>query len=129
MKFNFYKWSLPILILTVAGFQFHEVYTNQLTRWKGGGFGMYSEIHPLDKRVWVITPDSSWIIHDRKTTLGQMAHTLRFFPNNKAMDLFGKKVATTYKLEYFNIEVWEPFLNPENNKLSKKLTARAKFPK
>jgi hypothetical protein len=128
MKNLLLKWSLPVLVLVVIGAQFFMVYRHRLTRWKGGGFGMYSQIHPIDKRVWIVTRDSSWSVHEKNSTLGKMAHTLRFYPNHKKLQQFARKVASTYRIEVFAVEIWEPHLNPKSNTLARKLTARIEYP-
>lgn len=113
----------------MVGAQFFMVYRQNLTRWKGGGFGMYSQIHPIDKRVWIVTKDSSWIVSERKSNLGKMAHTICFYPSQKALKRFTHEVAATYGLEEFTVEIWEPNLNPKTNTLSKKLTAQINYSK
>jgi hypothetical protein len=40
------------LLLAVAALQMFLVEATSLTRWKGGGFGMYSEPHFLSRQIW-----------------------------------------------------------------------------
>jgi hypothetical protein len=123
MKDFFLKWGLPVFIFLMVGHQFYQVYVHNLTRWKGGGFGMYSQIHPQDRRVWVVTPDSSWMIQGTKTRLEKKAHTLRFFPNQQALRDFADLVSKTYALDTLSIEIWEPYLSPETNTPTRKKIA------
>ncbi|MGE9295484.1 MAG: hypothetical protein ACQKBV_04270 [Puniceicoccales bacterium] len=44
-------WLVPALMSVVAGVHFYQVHQHGWTRWKGGGFGMYSEYHPSKKTV------------------------------------------------------------------------------
>lgn len=42
MKPNIRLWITPVILVTVALIQIHESFFNNLTPWKGGGFGMFS---------------------------------------------------------------------------------------
>jgi hypothetical protein len=65
MKGLLLKYTLPAIIIAVAGFQFYQSKYHQLSRWKGGGFGMYSEVHPDRRQIWVITHDSSFQVNSK----------------------------------------------------------------
>ncbi|MDJ0788361.1 MAG: hypothetical protein QNK05_16260 [Myxococcota bacterium] len=47
------KWAPPLLLGAVASVQLAAAQLSPLTRWRGGGFGMYAEIHPDARRVWI----------------------------------------------------------------------------
>ena len=40
-----------------ASLQMWTVHTQGLSRWRGGGFGMYSEFHPTQNDAWVTVAD------------------------------------------------------------------------
>lgn len=40
-------FSLPLLVLIVACIQIYNTETTNLSRWKGGGFGMYTNINEV----------------------------------------------------------------------------------
>lgn len=44
-------FGVPALMCVVALLQLYQVHVNGLTRWKGGGFGMYSEFHANSRQV------------------------------------------------------------------------------
>lgn len=46
---------VPALALVIALIQLIVTHTSTLTPWKGGGFGMYSEIHPNKRQLWLIS--------------------------------------------------------------------------
>jgi hypothetical protein len=46
-------WSIPSLLFIVACFQLYQAEFEHKTRWKGGGFGMYSTIYPFIDEIWV----------------------------------------------------------------------------
>ena len=53
------RYAAPTILLIVAIHQLTLVHTTQLSRWRGGGFGMYSEIHPKYRRIWAQTGQQS----------------------------------------------------------------------
>lgn len=124
------KYALPLLIITVAIHQFYMVYLHQLSRWKGGGFGMYSEMHPTDREVWIGKRDSMWCATNIKITpraVANKANTLRFVPNQQNIEKFATFAAKQYKLDSLLVQVWEPVLNTENNLLSTKLIREVQY--
>jgi len=45
---------LIVIVLAVIGFQIYHSQVNNLSQWKGGGFGMYADPHPASHRtVWL----------------------------------------------------------------------------
>jgi len=49
------RYLVATLIIGVALRQLYLVDTDHLSRWKGGGFGMYSEFHPRMSEIWART--------------------------------------------------------------------------
>ncbi|MEM9061709.1 MAG: hypothetical protein AAGD13_14710 [Pseudomonadota bacterium] len=45
------------LAVAIAAFQFAQSVFGDQTRWKGGGFGMYTEPHPNSRVAWLILTD------------------------------------------------------------------------
>lgn len=43
----------PLLLVTVAMVQLWCIESDHLSRWRGGGFGMYAEYHPNLYQVWL----------------------------------------------------------------------------
>ncbi|MFN2260917.1 MAG: hypothetical protein ABR595_02475 [Psychroflexus sp.] len=46
-------WSVPTLLFLVACFQIYQVEFEEKSRWKGGGFGMYTTIHSFNDEIWI----------------------------------------------------------------------------
>lgn len=45
---------MPIICIVIAGIQLYLSKTTALSLWKGGGFGMYTELHPNNARsIWL----------------------------------------------------------------------------
>ena len=45
------RYLAPSLLVVVAAGQLITVHTGELSRWEGGGFGMYSELPPSTRHV------------------------------------------------------------------------------
>lgn len=48
------RWLVPFLLIAVASTQLGRVFFFGQSRWRGGGFGMYSEFHPNLTQVWLV---------------------------------------------------------------------------
>lgn len=49
-KDKFLKFLIPVLLTVVALMQIYNVNANNLTPWKGGGFGMFASIDRMERR-------------------------------------------------------------------------------
>jgi hypothetical protein len=47
------RWLVPLLLVGVASVQLARVSFGGQSRWRGGGFGMYSEFHPNRNQIWL----------------------------------------------------------------------------
>ena len=65
------SFGIPVLMALVAVGQMIVVEQQALTRWKGGGFGMYTEVHFNHREVWVVRRDGD------RTLLHQLFEELR----------------------------------------------------
>jgi hypothetical protein len=48
------RWLVPFLLITIASAQLGRVFFSGQSRWRGGGFGMYSEFHPNLTQLWLV---------------------------------------------------------------------------
>src|SRR5688572_14045580 len=51
------RWFVPFLLVAIASTQLGRVFFSGQSRWRGGGFGMYSEFHPNLTQVWLVERD------------------------------------------------------------------------
>jgi hypothetical protein len=130
MKGFLLKYGLPILIVSVVISQFYLAYFERLSRWKGGGFGMYSEWQPEKRQVWIVVNDSAFIINNPKKhprELVVLAHHLKFFPSDKKLISFGKKARQLLQVEAMKVQVWEPRLHSLENTVIRELIIEETF--
>lgn len=55
-------WMLYAVPLLVAGNQILRSNFSDLTRWKGGGFGMYTEMYPESRSIWLVTESADSLL-------------------------------------------------------------------
>jgi hypothetical protein len=48
------RWLVPCLLIAIASTQLGRVFFSGQSRWRGGGFGMYSEFHPNLAQIWLV---------------------------------------------------------------------------
>ncbi|CBW28070.1 putative exported protein [Halobacteriovorax marinus SJ] len=117
---------VPAIALIIALIQWGLFESTHLSRWKGGGFGMYTELHPNVARTsWVSFEVNSKAFRLRgkdlkdslKTTnilggqtelavnhLYNKLKDLRYFPNEKNMKSASELFKIVYKASGANIE-------------------------
>jgi hypothetical protein len=78
-----------------------------LSRWKGGGFGMYSEIHPSE-RVIVAgfkQPDNTYVIEKVAYRYGLLP--IKYYPHDKNLDDLIRKINPDPSKKT-TVEIWQP---------------------
>lgn len=55
--------GIVVIAVLVVAVQFSQSIFGQQTRWKGGGFGMYTEPHPSRRITWLVATDSAGAEH------------------------------------------------------------------
>lgn len=101
--------SIAIIIITI---QLFLVNTSNLNRWKGGGFGMYSEIHYYYNQIHIpgMSVDSLAKEDNLKASLG----FLMLMPNDYNLKESAELVLKSTNHDSIHIQVWKPSINSEN---------------
>lgn len=114
------KYGIPSLVVMVVGIQLFMVHTQNLSAWKGGGYGMYTNIHYYYNQIYIDgVPVDSLTKHDRhmKRTLGY----LMLIPNQNHLKNAGHHVLKTLKRDSLHIQIWKPAIDPKSGRYSKVL--------
>lgn len=95
------RYMLPLaVLLVVASIQLARVHLVGQTRWRGGGFGMYTELHPNHTEVWVYRGDKPRQLDRPRVPFSpqpppptcknpsERARELRALPTDAALDAF-----------------------------------------
>lgn len=120
----FSRYAVVMLAVMVALYQL-SLRNEGLSSWKGGGFGMYAEIHPIFNKVFIKSSqvdepiDQQKVLSDESKDL--MHDKILIFP--KAAYL--SKIKTDYllntSLKKVRVEVWGPVFDADSLTLEMQL--------
>lgn len=136
------RYATTALLLLIAIHQIVLVYSAGLTRWRGGGFGMYSADHPAMRRVWVeFLPGSDaappgtaaggrWRLPmggEEYREFRRLEWAARTLPNHRNLMRIGDTLAGLPGLAGcagLAVEVWGEEFDPETTTLERRLVDR-----
>lgn len=95
---------IPTILVLVSAAQYYQVKTNNLTPWKGGGFGMYSTMHFEYREVWFFGLNEG--IDPFYGNVDELG-AVRRYPSINNIELLANKVKSKYNVSNFTVEVWE----------------------
>ncbi|REE25543.1 hypothetical protein [Winogradskyella pacifica] len=107
------KYGVPSLAIIVVAIQLYLVHFQSLNRWKGGGFGMYTEIHYIYNQIHISGVSVDSLIKDdpnMKSTLGY----LMLMPNDENIRKAAELVLKTTNKDSVYLQIWKPTVNSEN---------------
>lgn len=107
------KYGIPSLAVIVVVIQLVLVNTKELSRWKGGGYGMYTEIHYFYNQIYIPGMSVDSLVKDNlemKSTLGH----LMVMPNEINLKKAAELVLKTSKQDSVDVQIWKPIVNSEN---------------
>lgn len=107
-------YLVPIVLVGVALVQLGFVESRGLTRWKGGGFGMYSDPHPILREVWLEIERPSGVFRYR-TQRGSAerlaANECKYWASEACLAELGRHSGRT---RLRAVEVWEPGVSTDS---------------
>ncbi len=123
------------LLILVAGHQLFLVYTQHLTPWHGGGFGMFSTIDDgLNRSLRVALLESGGqrtveIPHE----LDEQSDRIQALPSERAMQRFASALALFYTAQGLSftslrVEVWRTHYTTKQMQPIDRLIADTKWP-
>lgn len=108
MKLFFYYSFVPALMVIVALIQSAYVHKQGLTRWKGGGFGMYSEFHH-NKKLVIFRSNVGRLV-PIEPELQKFARKARIMCAQRSLQAISSDIYTTTN-RCLGIEVWMPMFD------------------
>lgn len=123
-KLNGYilKFPVPILAFVIVSVQMFFVNTINLTRWKGGGFGMYSEMHYHYNEVVVSNLDTP--LDSLKTSdsnIAKAVNRLKRIPSTANLKKTAFLLSENMTKGNLTVQVWKPLINSKNGSYSREL--------
>ena len=110
LKFAF----IPLLITGIAGAQLYKA-QNGFTRWKGGGFGMYSEMHYNLNQIWL----NDQLI-EKEQLPEELSKSFKRKPSDTHAKLILKELASDIP-DAETLQLWRPTFDFESMTYSRKL--------
>ncbi|MEZ4803654.1 MAG: hypothetical protein R2797_12855 [Gelidibacter sp.] len=122
------KYAVPIVALMIIGVHFILVRTSNLNKWKGGGFGMYSEVHYYFNEVYInnLTEPLDSLIADDKN-IGNLMMDVKRMPNKMNLKKMATVMSNYVTNDTVTIEVWKPLIDSKNSKYSRELINKYQF--
>ncbi len=124
---------ISVLVL-VALHQLVLVHTHGLTRWKGGGFGMYSDFHVHQRQVWLatVTPPEADHAVDASTRLARTrmraaARRCGRFANRACLEELATH-GSAFDLGGARIQLWEFDMDVERSRFGRRLAMEVTLP-
>lgn len=122
--------AVPLaLLLVVAAHQMWRVERDGLTRWRGGGFGMYSCVHFEEHAVWggMETPQGlrfSQIVVPTSPAARTLLPRCKAFPTPESLAELLPELDPRFRV----LQVWRPRLDPETLVYDRELLAEYRRP-
>ncbi|WP_407556879.1 hypothetical protein [Winogradskyella sp. 4-2091] len=116
----FFKYSIPCLAIIVIVIQLVVVKTQNLSKWKGGGYGMYSEIHYFYNQIHIpnLSVDSLVNVNSNlKNSLGY----LMLMPNDNRIKESAQLILETTKNDSISVQLWKPVVDSKKQSLTRVL--------
>ncbi len=127
-KWSILTYSVPIIALIIVASQFFLVNTSRLNKWKGGGFGMYSEVHYYynDLIVTNLTkPIDSLILEDR--SIATFVMDVKRQPNDANLKHMAELVSKYATSDTIDIQIWRPLIDAKNSRYSRELMGNYQY--
>ena len=124
-KINF---TVAFLALSVVLFQLIRVYTEGLSRWKGGGFGMYTEVHYKQHEIWVNHANFSLdSLAKNNSKVRESIVKLKRTPSDKNLHQTAQLIQKFAQIDTLTIQVWKPKIAIENAEYTRELINELKY--
>lgn len=95
--------------------QFYHT-TKGLSKWKGGGYGMYSQIHFNRNEIWYGTSTNCFLEITDESLLNtkearKVFNSVKRYPNKKKLEKLANLIENELEIEGLIIQVWRPKVN------------------
>ena len=116
-------YGVPALLLLVSAAQLVMV-GKGLNRWRGGGFGMYSDFHFSDTVITVNSGNEKDSLLLADSIPRQWLLSVEVFPSKRNIKKLAGALASKINHNDFTIEVWQPSLRMDSLYYKRQLMLR-----
>ena len=127
-KIKLLNYIIPIIALLVVAIHFILANTTQLSPWKGGGFGMYSEVHYYYNDLIVSNlnkPFDSIVKQDKQ--VAQLVMDVKRSPNNTTLKHMAELVSKYATKDTITVQLWKPKVDAKASTYSRELVNQYQF--
>lgn len=118
-------YGVPLAAVVVAATQFFLVHATGLSRWKGGGFGMYSDYHELQHDLVLLSPEGD-LLPARSVPIDTL-RLARIWPTRYHLYLLGN-AARPAATQAVVVQLWSFAFDLRSRELRRKLIAEVLVP-
>lgn len=119
---NIFIYWVPALAFLVVAIQLILSINWNLTKWKGGGFGMYSEVHFYYHDVFIsplsIPLDS---LQKKDKNISDAIMQAKRMPSDANLRRMGELVSKYAPGDSISIQIWKPRIDAKNAMYSREL--------
>ena len=128
IKENFSNYWVPIVALLVIIAHFLLANTFNLSKWKGGGFGMYTEVHYYYNEVFIPHLDPPLtVLADEHYEIEKIMKDIKRMPNDGNLEKMAKSISKFVSSDTITIQVWKPFIDSESANYSRELVNELQY--
>ncbi|MFK7832653.1 MAG: hypothetical protein AB8B52_05210 [Winogradskyella sp.] len=114
------KYGVPILAIVVIIVHLFFVNTQNLTKWKGGGYGMYTGIHFHYHQIYIptLSVDS---LAEHNTQIKEAFRELKLMPNQTQLRKTAELILKSTQKDSIHIQIWKPIADSKYKVYSRTL--------
>lgn len=122
------KYGVPIVAVMVIIVHLVYVKTYNLTKWKGGGFGMYSEVHYYYNEVFISNLNQPLdILIAKDKTIKNAINDVKRMPTKARFEKMAKIISKYVASDTISIQVWKPLIDSKNASYSRELVNQFQY--
>lgn len=121
-----FKYGVPCLAVIVIAFHIFFVRSANLSKWKGGGYGMYTGIHYWYNQVYIPGMSVDSLIKDNDE-VKWACNYLMVMPNEDNLKKVAKLVLKASEKDSIHVQIWKPTVNSKTGVYSRKLINEVHF--
>lgn len=127
-KVLIFKYWVPIIALVIVAVHFFLTKTTNLNSWKGGGFGMYSEVHYYfyDLVIEDLNKPLDELVKEDKS-IDQFVMVVKRSPNDQNLHRMAELAFKYVSSDTVTIQIWKPLIDSKNSTYSRELINEYQF--
>ncbi|RXJ45985.1 hypothetical protein [Gelidibacter gilvus] len=114
------KYGIPTLAVIVIAVHLFLVNTKNLSKWKGGGYGMYTELHYFGNQIYIPGMSLDSLLKDNQE-MKKTLSCLMVMPNIDNLNKAGQLILKTTQKDSIHVQIWKPIVNSKNGHYSRVL--------